>query len=70
MDAILETPKIRTTAGFLSSNPNQEIPTYPINFFKKGKKTYNEVREIDDGPGHARRATKDRKNNKPKKEQY
>jgi len=26
------------------------------------------VREIDNGPGHARGATKDRKNNEPKKE--
>jgi len=38
MHAILETPKIRITAGFLSSNPNQEIPTYLIKYFFKKKK--------------------------------
>lgn len=41
MDAILETPKIRTTAGFLSSNPNQEIPTYPMIFFFFQKREEN-----------------------------
>lgn len=37
---------------------------------KKERDTYSEVREVDDGPSHARRTAEDGQDKKPREEEY